>query len=420
MFVTHEPPILGHGGSGNYLNMMIKFFRIKGHKVSLFIVDWGFLDTKIITEALDDLKKNGVEINFVSFKKKNFFNNVIKILYLIFKPSNIYFKQAKYIQNKLSKFHNKIKPDIFFLYCAQSLEWTKNIKDTKKFCPLIELPFLNSKLWLNFAINKRFQYKSLSKRLFAFINLYINYFSQKKIIRLYKNCDFKAHVSYDYYNFLKQKKIEKIKYYNHPVEDIKLEHKDMINKKLFKGNENNIKKKFKIIMVGKLSTITYLQYEYLQNEIIPEIVNNKFVKNNIEIRLIGSGKDNDFIKLYSYKFVNHLGYVNDFEKELIESDLYLCPSPQPLGSRSRLNEGMAYGCCISTSIFDQAADPNLISGLNCFISKTPKEYVEIIEKLIKNPSIKISVMQNAYKTYQSKFKKSIACSDYENDIISLL
>ena len=43
---------------------------------------------------------------------------------------------------------------ILFLYCAQSLEWTKNLNEAKKFCPLIELPFLNSKLWLNFALKK--------------------------------------------------------------------------------------------------------------------------------------------------------------------------------------------------------------------------------------------------------------------------
>ena len=115
MFVTHEPPILGHGGSGNYLNMMIKFFRIKGHKVSLFIVDWGFLDTKIITEALDDLKKNGVEINFVSFKKKNFFNNVIKILYLIFSKQNTY---------KINFQNFTIKSNLTFFFCIAHSLWS--------------------------------------------------------------------------------------------------------------------------------------------------------------------------------------------------------------------------------------------------------------------------------------------------------
>ena len=141
-------------------------------------------------------------------------------------------------------------------------------------------------------------------------------------------------------------------------------------------------------MVGKLSTITYLQYEFLQNKILPEIIKNDFVKNNIEIRLIGSKKHNDFNNLYKHDFVNHVGYVEDLEEELINSDLYLCPSPKPLGSRSRLNEGMAYGCCILTSLYDQNADPNLKDEYNCFISRSPKEYVDRIEKLIKDPSSK--------------------------------
>ena len=94
MFVTHEPPILGHGGSGNYLNMMLKFFISRGHKVSLFIVNWGFLGNEIINKTLHDLKKIGIDVNYVSFKKENFIHKIIKVFFLLIKPSNIYFKQS--------------------------------------------------------------------------------------------------------------------------------------------------------------------------------------------------------------------------------------------------------------------------------------------------------------------------------------
>ena len=133
MFVTHEPPILGHGGSGNYLNMMLKFFISRGHKVSLFLVDWGFLDNEIINKTLHDLKRLGIDVNYVSFKKENFIKKIIKVFFLLIRPSNIYFKQSKYLQSELKSFHDKIKPDTFFLYCAQSLEWTKNLNEAKKF-----------------------------------------------------------------------------------------------------------------------------------------------------------------------------------------------------------------------------------------------------------------------------------------------
>ena len=91
-----------------------------------------------------------------------------------------------------------------------------------------------------------------------------------------------------------------------------------------------------------------------------------------------------------------------------------------MGSRSRLNEGMAYGCCILTSLYDQNADPNLKDEYNCFISKSPKEYVDRIEKLIKDPSSKNLIKKNALKTYNTKFKKSVACYEYEKDILSLV
>ena len=172
-------------------------------------------------------------------------------------------------------------------------------------------------------------------------------------------------------------------------------------------------------MTGKMSTITYLQYEYLQNKILPEIEKNKFLKDKIEIRLLGSEKIKDFSLLYSKPYVNHLGYVKNFFDELINSYIYLSPSPKPLGSRSRLNEGMAYGCCILASKFDKEADPNLISNYNCLIASDPRVYVKKIELLIKNLKYRNLIRKNAIKTYNTKFKKDIACSEYEDDILNI-
>ena len=108
-----------------------------------------FIDKKLIQQSINDLENNGIKIKFIDFKKENILNKLSNF-FLLFNPSKIYFKQNKYLQQKLKSYQEEINPDIF-LYCAQSLEWSKNLK---KFCPLIELPFLNSKLWLNFAIKK--------------------------------------------------------------------------------------------------------------------------------------------------------------------------------------------------------------------------------------------------------------------------
>ena len=415
MLVTHEPPCLGHGGSGNYLDLMIKYFLKRGHKVSIFLSNWGFLNNQIQKNSYNQLKKRGVTIKVIDFQKENLFIKFKKILQLFFYPEKLYFKQSKFHANELGLFCKKINPNILFLYCGQSLEWATKIKNIKKFCPLVELPYLNAKYWFSFALNNKFFYYTFKKKIFSLINLYISFFAQKKLINLFKKIDFTAHVSYDYFHFFKKNGVNKIKYYNHPVEDLNKKYLQMRNASFKKYK----KKKYKIILTGKISTITYLQYEYLQNKILPEIEKSKFLKDKIEIRLVGSEKIKDFSVLYSKSYVNHVGYVQDFFDELIDSYIYLSPSPKPLGSRSRLNEGMAYGCCILTSKFDKKADPNLINNYNCLIASSPQDYVKKIELLIKRPDYRNLIRKNGIKTYNTKFKKDVACYEYEKDILKI-
>ena len=415
MFVTHEPPITGHGGSGNYLDLMINYFIDRGHKVSIFLPNWGFLEKSIIQSSLKKFEKKGVKVKNIDFKDEDILEKIKKISRLFFNPSKLYFKQSKYIENELKKFCDEIQPNVLFLYCGQSLLWSENILHIKKFCPLVELPFWNSKNRIFYSLSGKYNSDSFYKKILSLTNLYINWFSQKKLIRLYKKIDFKAHVSFDYYNFLKKQGIKDIKYYDHPIEDLKEEIIVRRDKKINLINSG----KFKIILTGKLGTITYLQYNFLQNKILGEIEKNKFVKNRIELRLIGADKIVDFNELYSKPYVNHCGYVENFEDELINSDIYLSPSPKALGSRSRLNEGMAYGCCIITSIFDKNADPNLQANYNCLIAENPRDYVDKIEMIIKNPELKSKISRNAIKTYENKFKKNVACNNYEKDILNL-
>jgi hypothetical protein len=144
MLVTHEPPCLGYGGSGNYLDLMIKYFLKRGHKVSIFLSDWGFLNNKIQKNSYDQLKKKGVIIRVINFQKENLFNKYKKILQILLYPEKIYFKQSKLLSDELEIFCKKINPNILFLYCGQSLQWASKIKNIKKFCPLVELPYLNA------------------------------------------------------------------------------------------------------------------------------------------------------------------------------------------------------------------------------------------------------------------------------------
>jgi glycosyltransferase involved in cell wall biosynthesis len=240
MLVTHEPPCLGYGGSGNYLDLMVKYFLKRGHKVSIFLSDWGFLNNKIQKNSYDQLKKKGVIIRVINFQKENLFNKFKKILQILLYPEKIYFKQSKLLSDELEIFCKKINPNILFLYCGQSLQWASKIKNIKKFCPLVELPYLNARYWFSFALNKKFFYDTFKQRLFSLINLYISFFAQKKLINLFKKIDFPAHVSYDYFHFFKKNGVKNIKYYNHPIEDLKKEYLRMRNSSFKKYEKKKI------------------------------------------------------------------------------------------------------------------------------------------------------------------------------------
>ena len=81
------------------------------------------------------------------------------------------------MQQKLKSYQEEINPDIFFILCS-IFRMVKKI-NIKKFCPLIELPFLNSKLWLNFAIKKNFNMLVLKKDFCIHKSVYKFFFPKK-------------------------------------------------------------------------------------------------------------------------------------------------------------------------------------------------------------------------------------------------
>jgi hypothetical protein len=61
----------------------------------------------------------------------------------------------------------------------------------------------------------------------------------------------------------------------------------------------------------------------------------------------------------------------------------------------------------------------LINNYNCIIASNPRDYVKKIELLIKKPNYRNLIRKNGIKTYNTKFKKDLACHEYEKDILSI-
>jgi len=390
LIISNEIPGKNISGGGNYLWSVVDILLKKKYSLSFFLAT-SYLSGVKTRLYVSKLNK---KINFKVLDLKSLNKNLF---------SRVFGHQTFILKKLIEEMIENNKPDVLFLYGSASIIWTKKINFRKKFCPIVEMPG---------EINKiRFKYRSTNLITFFknFLYLILSYLLQKEIIKYLKGIPVIGHSSEEYRQILLKNDL-KVKYYNHPniFENYNFKALLTIRKKISD-------KFFNILMLGKMSTINYAQYKYLNDEII-DLIKERLNTNQIKINLVGAEKFNEFNKLYANTFVYHKKFVKNVESVFFKNDIILSPSPCSAGLRSRLHQAFNYGCVVLCTKFDALSDPYLKHNYNCLISANSYEIVENILQLMKNKKKYNYLQQNAFKTFKKEFNNTKIVNEYLSDI----
>ena len=101
-----------------------------------------------------------------------------------------------------------------------------------------------------------------------------------------------------------------------------------------------------------------------------------------------------------------LGYVDDVRPYFAKATISVCPIRDGGGTRIKILDAMAMGMpIVSTTIGCEGLD--VIPGENVLIANTPKEFLDNIEKLIFDSSLRKKLSNFARKTVENKYSWSI-------------
>jgi hypothetical protein len=171
----------------------------------------------------------------------------------------------------------------------------------------------------------------------------------------------------------------------------------------------------RISMAGHLEGIATLSGLYfLAEDVMPWLLSDDGMR--CEIRIAGAERlyQDLATRLMPYLEpsgpVTLLGYVEDIQAEMMQSDICLVTTPIDLGVRTRIIDAMALGCClvIHTANLAGFAEGELLPGENCLVGTTGVEIMAALKTAADDRDLRIRLGRAARQTFEKYHLESAA------------
>ncbi len=412
-YIGEDIPFNGKSGSCIHGWTLIQYFLSVGHKVTAIVnpPSWEPDDREEHIKILSSLGVTVISLFDVAPHRLR----RSKLLRILKPKIEDYYHTVSYrkeIRNVIEKYVEQLRPHIIVAFGLAAICVTQGIKTVPRISPLCENPFM----WLFTMLRcKRKVPPNVSEYIRYFINILNSRSVLKQIVKAYSACQAYGQVALDYVESFKRLGASDCKYYKAPCIDPVGENWQDLKEKAQASN-----KKPKIIMVGAVGTATYLHYKVLAKHILPHL-EEKLGKDTFEIHLIGNVTiPPEFKENLNKPSIILRGYVDNVSEDFLSADLLLVPTPVQLSSRARIIVGLAYGCCIVTTIFEKNSRPELMNMENALIANDIRELPELIIKVIKDEQLRRKIEYNARMTYEKNFIPQVAIQEMEDDMKSIV
>ena len=415
-FFTHTYPAPNSNGGAEICYTYLKELKRKGVKVSLFIY--------AVNEYYEKCLKNYEKIKllaenihiFNADRNLSLLNSFIKKPWSIVKPADELILPAFKYQQETHKLLDQYNPDKIFIYDWYACPPVYNYKK-EKILIVGDLLFYPNMTGLKYR-----KYLGYNDTLLNKLNIrnfirnigsrWMIFFQKKMQKKLFSLCEYGGSFGKFDADWLRKSGINHSKYYPTPYLDTSNE--NFLN---FEKRYLNTNKKFKIATsLGRLNaTATSSGLYLILNEILP-ILNQKLGEDNYEIHVYGDGYlRGSLSELKKKKNVFIRGYVDDIDKELLSSDVFLLASSVHLGYRCRLINCLARGLPIVIHKNDSINQPEFINEHNCMIGENSDQIVNGILKILNEKNLRKKIMIEARNTYLKYFEPKKAISKILSD-----
>jgi polysaccharide biosynthesis protein PslH len=343
----------------------------KEHEIHLLCL----YDSKIHPDAYEKLKPYCKEIQFYQLSKIGIAARLFLALFTN-KPFQVHYFHSYFIQRKINRYVERIKPDHVFAQLIRVSEYVKNIHHIPKTLDYMDAlsKGMERRIAKSKGITRIFQRKE-AKRLLEYENLIFDYFENKTIISLQD----RNHIYHP-----DQKKISIVR--------------NGVDTSYFSASP--IPKKFDLLFNGNMSYPPNVDCAlFIANEILP-LLDSKGIK--VKFLISGASPINSIKNLEANPAITVSGWKEDIRNAYDESRIFIAPMQIGTGLQNKLLEAMAMGLpCITTQLANNALDAK--PGEEILIGNTPQEIVEQIDLLLTDKNLYQKLAANGRKMVVEKY-----------------
>lgn len=173
-----------------------------------------------------------------------------------------------------------------------------------------------------------------------------------------------------------------------------------------------------IVLVGGLSWYPNREaVEYFIKDIWPLL---KEAVPGLRVDIVGRNPTRAIIEASEQESaINVHGFVDDVRVYLWRSSLYLCPIRTGGGTKLKILDALASGCCIVADPF-ACKGINVKNGRHVFYAETPEQYVSKIKFLLANPEVQAAARQEGPRLIRESYNYEAIGSKYSKSLSDLL
>lgn len=173
-----------------------------------------------------------------------------------------------------------------------------------------------------------------------------------------------------------------------------------------------------IVIVGGLSWYPNRQaVEYFIRQIWPIL---KKRAPNMKVDVIGRSPTKEMLKLAETDEFFHVhGFVDDVRDYLWQAQFYLCPIRTGGGTKLKVLDALATGCCIIADPF-ACKGIKVKDGVEVVYAETPEDYVEAILKIQAHPEDEIRLKKAGPELIRNKYSYMEIGQQYSKMLVDLV
>jgi glycosyltransferase involved in cell wall biosynthesis len=108
--------------------------------------------------------------------------------------------------------------------------------------------------------------------------------------------------------------------------------------------------------------------------------------------------------------VRFLGYIEDSAAAMRDADVFLVPSPYPVGARTRIVEAFSAGCAIVTHRLAGLGLPEIMDDRNALVGDSVEHLARQVVRVLRDDGLRRSLRVEARRTYAHHFAPAVACA----------